>query len=118
VCIVFIRTLFSYLGKRLGREKCLYQWGVRPRLGWSGLLVATLLKITGNFQILEPASEQPGGDVSVTLRLSDSDESRKLWDFTFQLDFKVPVPTSQVPVREAILRNGFKNVESYTYFAM
>ena len=36
-------------------------------------------------------SDRPDGDVGVTLRLADTEESRKLWDFTFTLDYKVPV---------------------------
>jgi hypothetical protein len=38
---------------------------------------------------LEPAKIQENEDMSLTLRLVDTEESRRMWDFTFSLDYKV-----------------------------
>jgi hypothetical protein len=38
---------------------------------------------------LEPAKIQENEDVSLTLRLVDTEESRRMWDFKFSLDYKV-----------------------------
>jgi len=43
---------------------------------------------TSNFQVSVPATETDT-ETSITFRLSDSEESRKIWDMKFVLDYKV-----------------------------
>jgi hypothetical protein len=55
---------------------------------------------------VEPVAGQPDDNVSVTLRLSDTQESRNLWDLTFNLDYKVSTLKLLIGAVPVPLNNG------------
>lgn len=75
---------------------------------------------TSVWQVLEPVETQPDGDVSVTMRLTDTEESRKLWDLKFSLDYKIVLGAEQLSLELKLTNSSDQQMDFttalHTYF--